>query len=390
MTDLRKPFGSEGATGREASAPHRSRSRHIFAGALLPVAVGSRGRRSARTYAQAGVNVRTRSSALTELLRQVTYRPPSTSGQRLPLAGHYAGLVRIGRETLAVTTDTVGTKVLLAEQLGRWDGIGEDLVAVNVNDLAAVGARPCGLVDVISCRRPEPRVFAELGRGLNRGLRKARCALLGGETAIVPELVTGVDAGGMAIGFFPRGRQPVTGSRIRPGDVLLGLPSTGFHANGYTLIRRILGQSRVKLRRRRPQARVSVGHELLRPSRIYVGASEAVTDLPSTTGLAHITGGGVRNLVRLRPDVAFVLDGWPAPAGIFRWIAELGHVSSSELYQTFNMGIGFVVAVRPFAANEVERRIARSGYPGLRRVGTVERGRGVSLPHLGLRYDGYA
>ncbi len=357
---------------------------------LLPVPVGFRGRRTARTYAQAGVNVREKSSALAQLIRQVTYRPPLASGRRLPLVGHYAGLVRIGRETLAVTTDTVGTKVLLAEQLGRWEGIGEDLVAVNVNDLGAVGARPSGLVDVISCRRPEPRVFAELGRGLNRGLRKAHCALLGGETAIVPELVTGVDVGGTAIGFFPPGRRPVTGTRIRPGDVLLGVPSTGFHANGYTLIRRILGQNRVKLHQRRPQARASLGDELLRPSQIYVGASEAVADLPSTTGFAHVTGGGVRNLVRLRPDVAFVLDEWPTPAGIFRWIAELGQVSKSELYQTFNMGIGFVVAVRPSGVAEVTSRIARSGYSGLCRVGTVARGRGVSLPHLGLRYDGYA
>ncbi len=343
-----------------------------------------------RTYTQAGVDLRARSSALELLRRGVTFRPPRTSGRPIPLAGHYAGLVRIGRETIAVTTDTVGTKVLLAEQLGRWEGIGEDLVAVNVNDLAAVGARPCGLVDVISCRRPEPRVFAELGRGLNRGLRKAHCALLGGETAIVPELVTGLDAGGTAIGFFPHGRRPVTGTGVRPGDVLLGVPSTGFHANGYTLIRRILAQNRVKLHRRRPQARASLGDELLRPSQIYVGASEAVADLPSTTGFAHITGGGVRNLVRLRSNVAFVLDGWPTPAGIFRWIAELGQVSGSELYQTFNMGIGFVVAVRPSGVAEVKRRIARSGYPGLRRVGVVARGRGVSLPHLGLQYDGYA
>lgn len=308
----------------------------------------------------------------------------------MPLRGHYAGLIRIGRETIAITTDTVGTKSILAETLGRWEEIGVDAVAVNVNDLASVGARPAGLVDVISCRRAEPKVFAQIGRGIDRGLRAARCALLGGETAIVPELVQGVDVGGTAIGFFPKGRAPITGARIRPGDVLLGIPSSGLHANGLTLARRIVADSKFGVRARRPGSRRSIGLELLTASRIYVAASEALSDLPGTTGLAHISGGGVRNLTRLHRSVQFVLDSWPKPAGLFAWLAKVGKVSPEELYQTFNMGIGFVVVVRPATTAEALRRLRVTGHGDTQVVGHVGPGRGVVLPQLGLAYASYA
>ena len=245
-------------------------------------------------------------------------------GRSIPLGGHYAGLIRVGRETIAITTDTVGTKSLLAEALGRWVEIGVDAVAVNVNDLASVGARPAGLVDVISCRQADPDVFADIGRGIDQGLRAARCSLLGGETAIVPELLQGVDVGGTAIGFFPAGRNPVTGARIRPGDVLLGIPSSGLHANGLTLARRIVAESKHGLRAPRPGATKPIGVELLTASRIYVAASEALADLQGTTGFAHISGGGVRNLTRLHRRVQFVLDGWPPARDYFRWLAEVG------------------------------------------------------------------
>ncbi|MCI4347640.1 MAG: phosphoribosylformylglycinamidine cyclo-ligase [Thermoplasmata archaeon] len=348
------------------------------------------GKRPVRTYASAGVNRRRTSEALAALLAKVRYRPPVVSGRPIRLGGHYAGLIRIGRETIAITTDTVGTKSILAETLGRWEEIGIDAVAVNVNDIASVGARPAGLVDVISCRRAEPKVFAQIGRGIDRGLRESRCALLGGETAIVPELVQGIDVGGTAIGFFPRGRVPITGARIRAGDVLLGIPSTGLHANGLTLARRIVAGSTSGVGTRRRGSRRSIGLELLTASRIYVAASEALSDLQGTTGFAHISGGGVRNLTRLHRSVQFVLDSWPKPAGLFAWLAEIGKISLRELYQTFNMGIGFVVVVRPTSTEEALRRLRIAGYADTQVVGHVGRGQGVALPHLGLSYTNYA
>jgi phosphoribosylformylglycinamidine cyclo-ligase len=333
--------------------------------------------------------VSVRSRALAALLASVRYRPPPTHGRPLDLEGHYAGLVRVGRETIAVTTDTVGTKVLLAERLGRWEEVGEDLVGVNVNDLAAVGARPVGLVDTILCARPDIEAFRAVGRGLDRGLREARCALLGGETAIVPEIVNGIDLGGTAFGFFPRGRRPVTGARIRPGDRILGIPSNGLHANGFTLVRKVLDEADVDLERPRPGSEVPVGPELLRPTRIYSGIADAIADRPETHGLAHMSGGGVRNLVRLHPRVSFVLDAWPEPPSLFSWVQSLGRISEEEMYQTFNMGVGFVAIVARQNLSETRRRLSRAGAPDLVELGHVERGSGVSLPSLGLRYRGY-
>ncbi|MCI4360196.1 MAG: AIR synthase-related protein, partial [Thermoplasmata archaeon] len=228
------------------------------------------------------------------------------------------------------------------------------------------------------------------GRGLNRGLRESNCSLLGGETAVVPDLVTGTDLGGTAIGFFPNGRRPVLGDRIRPGDRVLGIPSSGFHANGYTLVRRIVHQRRSQLRLRRAGASVSLEQELLAPTRIYVRAVESIADLPGIHGLAHISGGGVRNLVRLNPRVRFLLDGWPEPDGLFGWVQDRGDIQAEELYQTFNVGIGFVVVVAPRSVAPVLKRLAAAGARDVREVGRIEPGAGVDLPAQHLRYTGYA
>lgn len=330
------------------------------------------------------------SRALASLLSAVRYRPPADHGRPVEAAGHYAGLLRVGRETIAVTTDTVGTKVLLADQLDRWEEVGEDIVGVNVNDLAAVGARTAGLVDTILVERPDPEVFRKVGRGLNRGLAAARCSLLGGETAVVPELVHRFDLGATAFGFFPNGRRPILGKQIRPGDAILGIPSHGAHANGYTLIRRILTEAHIDLSQPRPGGRGAVGRELLRPTRIYTEAVDAVADLPSVHGLAHISGGGVRNLVRLREGVEFVLDEWPPVPSLFTWLKELGRFPDQELFQTFNAGVGFVLVVDREKVALVRARLARAGAPDARVIGTVGRGSGVSLPQFDLHYRGYS
>jgi phosphoribosylformylglycinamidine cyclo-ligase len=328
--------------------------------------------------------------ALARLLAEQRYRAPASSGRRVEAAGHYAGMVRVGRETIAMTTDTVGTKTILASELGRWEEVGEDVVAVNVNDLASVGARPTGFVDCISLESPDPDVFAQVGRGIDRGLAAARCHLLGGESAVVPELLHGTDLGGTAIGFFPRGRSPVLGQAIRAGDLMIGIPSSGVHANGMTLARRLVRERRIPLTAPRPGGSRPLGEELLTPTRIYVAASEAVAGLAGVTGFAHLSGGGVRNLVRLSPQLRFVLDGWPEAPGLFSYLASLGPVEPEEMYQTFNMGIGFVVVARARAAPQVLRRLARAGVPDARPLGHVERGAGVTLPGLGLAYQGYA
>ncbi len=328
--------------------------------------------------------------SLAELLREVRYRAPPAHGRPVRAEGHYAGLLRIGTATVAVTTDTVGTKSLLAAEVGRWEEVGEDVVGVNVNDLAAVGARAAGLVDTILCARPDPSAFRAIGRGIDRGLRRARCTLLGGETAVVPEIVAGVDLGGTALGFFPPGRAPVLGDRIRAGDRLLGLRSHGVHANGFTLVRRLLRERSVDVRRPRPGGRLSLARELLRPTRIYSTPVDAVAGLRGVHGLAHVSGGGVRNLVRLRDDVRFVFDRWPSPPPLFRWLAELGDLSPREMFETFNMGVGFVLVVDPASQALVRRHLARSGGADVVEIGRVGRGTGVAVPPAHVEYEGYS
>ncbi|HEV2166850.1 MAG TPA: phosphoribosylformylglycinamidine cyclo-ligase [Thermoplasmata archaeon] len=342
------------------------------------------------TYARSGVDRSSVAASLARLLSQIRSRPKPSHGRALDLPGHYAGLVRIGRETIAITTDTVGTKGLLAEEVGDWEGVGEDIVAVNVNDLASVGARPSALVDCLSISAPSPEAFEQIGRGLDRGLRASGMSLLGGETAVVPELVHGYDLGGTAIGFFPKGRRPVTGALLRPGDRVIGIPSNGVHANGMTLVRRLLREHHVDLARPRPGGMEPIGRELLRPTRIYSPQSEALAGRPEVQAFAHISGGGVRNLARLSARVAFVLDGWPPVPALFRWIQELGGISPREMFETFNMGIGFAVVVRPHRLSETLRRLARSGAADAVLLGRVERGAGVRLPSHDLVFHGYS
>jgi len=353
------------------------------------VAGRARARRT-RTYAQSGVDRGAVGTALRALLANVHPLVPPEHGVPVDLPGHYAGLVRIGRETIAITTDTVGTKVQLAERLGRWEEVGEDMVAVNVNDLAAVGARPAGFVDTIVCARPDAARFRAIGRGLHAGLTKAACALLGGETAVQGELIHGIDLGGTAIGFFPNGRAPVTGARIRPGDRLIGIPSSGPHANGYTLLRRVVDEANVDLRRPRPGGSVPVGRELLAPTRIY---SEWADDLASDAGVhgyAHLSGGGLRNLVRLHPAVRFTVDRWPTVPALFDWIAATGGIAEAEMFQTFNMGVGFVIVADAARAGTILRRLASIGAKDAVEIGRIDAGRGVVVPDRGLRYSGYA
>lgn len=342
------------------------------------------------TYARSGVDRTPIAKGLGALVAELRFRPSASRGRKLEGIGHYAGIVRVGGTTFALTTDTVGTKSLLAEAAGRWEEVGEDVVHVNVNDLAAVGARPIALVDCLSLPRADPAILAALGRGLDRGLRRANCHLLGGETAIVPDLVRGPDLGGTALGVFPGRRRPILGGAIRPGDRILGLASSGLHANGLTLVRKLLEARGWPLTRPRPGARVPLGEELLRATRCYVPAVEAIADLPGVTGLAHISGGGVRNLVRLHGARRFVLDGWPDPPALFSFLAREGPIAAEEMYQTFNMGVGFVIVVRPGAVEAVRRKLGRVRAGPVLDLGKVASGTGVSLPHRGLDYTGYA
>ncbi len=171
---------------------------------------------------------------------------------------------------------------------------------------------------------------------------------------------------------------------------MLGIPSHGVHANGFTLIRELLRKRSVDPRRPRPGGRDAVGRELLRPTRIYTRAVDAIADDSGVHGLAHLSGGGVRNLVRLRADVRFVLDAWPTPPGLFGWIQALGGIADQEMFQTFNMGVGFAVVAAKSRLATLRRQLGSAGARDALVIGHVESGDGVELPGFGLRYEGYS
>jgi phosphoribosylformylglycinamidine cyclo-ligase len=275
---------------------------------------------------------------------------------------------------LVSSTDSVGTKLKIAFALDQHDTVGADLVNHCVNDIAVVGARPLFFLDYIGCEKLEPRVFEQLLHGLARACRAAKCALIGGETAQLGDMYRKgeYDLVGCIVGVVDRARI-IDGSRIQPGDVILGLDSTGLHTNGYSLARKIFfEQLRLKPSARLPGLRLSLGEELLRTHKNY---QPLLAKIPNQKlkGLAHITGGGlVDNLPRILPndcDAVIKTKSWKVPA-IFQILQKRGKVERDEMYQVFNMGIGMVAVVSPKDADSVTRAFRA------RQIGVVRHGRG--------------
>jgi phosphoribosylformylglycinamidine cyclo-ligase len=292
------------------------------------------------------------------------------------LPGHYASVLRVDPSTgIAFATDGVGTKMVIAERLGRFDTIGIDCIAMNVNDLICVGAEPIALLDFILCREANPEVCDRIGAGLRRGAELAGIEIPGGEIAQVGDIVSGWELAGSAIGLVGLDRI-VTGERVEPGDAIVGLPSSGLHSNGYTLARRALDTLDLDAD---PGGRLGrpLGDVLLEPTTIYVRAVlELLGGDADVRGLAHLTGDGLRNLTRLAAPVGYEIDDpLPVPP-VFDLIAELGAISEDEMYEVFNMGCGFCCVV---AAADVQPAVAMLGrhHPGARRIGTVSDRAGV-------------
>jgi phosphoribosylformylglycinamidine cyclo-ligase len=254
--------------------------------------------------------------------------------------------------------------MLVAEQLGRFETIGIDCVAMNVNDLICVGAEPIAMVDFILCARADPDVCRQIGIGLRQGAELAGIEIPGGEIAQVGEIVSGWELGGSAIGIVALD-EIVTGERIEPGDPVIGLPSSGLHSNGYTLARRALVDlSFDDQRLGRPLSEV-----LLEPTEIYVRAVlELLRSGHDVRGLVHITGDGLNNLLRLAAPVGYEIDApLPVPA-VFELIAELGEVSEAEMYEVFNMGLGFCCIVGA-GDEDSALEILSAHHPGAQRIG---------------------
>jgi phosphoribosylformylglycinamidine cyclo-ligase len=317
--------------------------------------------REGLSYAAAGVNVAT----YTRLLNRVHDLIAATQGPEVVSGvGPFAGLYRLpGGELLAASADGVGTKIKIAIAYGRHRGIGHDLVNHCVNDIATMGAQPLFFVDYFAAGRLEEAVFVEVMTGLTEACSAAGCALLGGETAEMP----GVYAlGDYDLAGFVVGRVETTIERepVRAGDLLVGLPSSGLHTNGFSLVRRVFED--VPLDRVEPELGRPLGEELLEPHRCYL---DQLRSLPWKTA-AHITGGGLpANLPRALPeDLAAEIDrsSWEVPP-VFRLIARRGRISDEEMLGTFNMGLGMVlVTSEPLVGLPVVGRVVHRS--GARRV----------------------
>jgi len=325
-------------------------------------------------YTRAGVSQRHADAAVAALLSHLSRIETGKPSRVVPLPGHYASVLRIDERTgVAFGADGVGTKMVLAEQLGRFETIGIDCIAMNVNDLVCVGAEPIALVDTILCRSANAEVIGAIGEGLRRGAELAGIEIPGGEIAQVGDVVSGWELSGSAIGLVGLDAI-VTGERIEPGDAIIGLPSSGLHSNGYTLARRALGEIPLDDERLgRP-----LGDVLLEPTEIYVPTILELLASPDVDvrGLAHITGDGLNNLLRLGKDVGYAIDEpLPVPP-VFDLIAELGEVGEEEMHEVFNMGCGFCCIV-PATDLEPAVGLLSGSYPEAKRIGTVTDRAGV-------------
>jgi len=316
------------------------------------------------------VGVAAAGSGLEALLRWVrpTFAYAGSARPALDI-GFFANVIPVGPNLgVAIGTDGVGTKLLVAQAAGRFDTVGIDCVAMNVNDVLCVGARPVALVDYVALEELQPEVLDSLGRGLARGCELAGVSCPGGELAQVREMLRGVRPGsaidlvGTAIGTVALDRV-IAGQDVCAGDVLIGLESSGLHSNGFTLARRaLLEEGGLALDAHVPELGCTLAEELLRPTRIYVEPVLALLDsrLP-IHALAHITGDGLFNLVRTVRAVGFDVERWPEPPPIFALVRRLGHVADEEMYRAFNMGIGFALVVAPEGVDRVLSSLADAG-----------------------------
>jgi phosphoribosylformylglycinamidine cyclo-ligase len=317
-----------------------------------------------------GVGVRPDGSGLGALLRWIrpTFNHPGAPRPTLDI-GYFANVIPVAPNLgIAISTDGVGTKLLVAQAAGRYDSVGIDCVAMNVNDVLCVGARPIALVDYIAVEEADAELLGPLGQGIARGCELAGVSCPGGELAQVREMIRGVRPGrafdlvGTAIGTIALDRV-VAGDAVQAGDVLLGLESSGLHSNGFTLARRaLLERGGLALDGYVPELGGTLADELLRPTQIYVRPVLDVLDagLP-VHALAHITGDGMFNLVRTTRPVGFDVDRWPEPPPIFDLVQRLGGVADEEMFRAFNMGVGFCLVVGPDGADRVRRLLEEYG-----------------------------
>ena len=345
------------------------------------------------TYEAAGVKAT--GNALGGLLRWVNSTLSLRSGAGKPAAplGFFANVIELkGNLGLAISTDGVGTKIIIAEMMRKYDTVGIDCIAMNVNDVVCIGAEPISMVDYIAVERADEAQLEQIGKGLYEGARIANITIPGGELAQLGGIIrgyrdgSGFDLVGACVGLVELDKM-LLGREIAPGDAVVGLRGTGLHSNGYTLARKaLLDRAGYKLDQHIQELGRTLGEELLEPTRIYSPiAVEALKSGIEIHGMAHITSDGFNNLARLDADVGYMLDDLPRPQPIFDLIQSAGDVTAAEMFKVFNMGIGFCFVVVPDRAQAVIAIAVKHGCEA-RVIGHTQADpeRRVHLPQYGL------
>jgi phosphoribosylformylglycinamidine cyclo-ligase len=294
---------------------------------------------SKNAYAEAGVDIDLEAIAIKSLIKNLTYRRKGR-GKMMGAVGHFAGLLDFGETALALTTDGVGTKMLVADQMKDWSTVGIDCIAMNVNDLYVMNVEPIAFVDYIATDKLSIEKMAQIGIGLNEGAKQANIDIVGGETASLKGLVNGLDLAGTCLGMQKK-EKIIAGDKIKPGDMIIGVASTGVHSNGLSLARRVV--EKYAGFDKKFKGKKTFGEELLTPTRIYHESLDVAASC-TVHGMCHVTGGGLLNFTRLS-KYGFRFDNPITPPEIFTWIQKAGDISLVEMYRTFNMGMGYAYVV---------------------------------------------
>jgi len=337
------------------------------------------------TYKESGVDITKEDKAIKEILKNIKNK---RKGIGQPLGGHYAGMIEFGIYALVLCTDGVGSKVKIAEEIKKYDTVGIDCIAMNVNDAICVGAEPLSFVDYLAINDPNPVITKQIGKGLAKGAEQANISIIGGETASLPEIINGFDLAGTCLGYVKK-KEIITGEKIKPGDNIIGLRSNGIHSNGYTLARKIIKKIGLSYKDKFPEEIYkdkTVGEILLRPTHIYVKEIIELLKKIKPHGIAHITGGGLLNLKRLNENVKYNIDNPFEPQEIFNFLQKHGNVENKEMYQTFNMGMGLAIIVPKKDTDKALQLLKKHSKVEVKKVGKISEGNGVELKPLNLKF----
>ncbi len=334
------------------------------------------------TYEKSGVSIDQKSNAIKALVDKLEYRRDGI-GQNVRMSGLFASLIDFGDKYITLATDGVGTKLMIAEALNKWDTVGIDCIAMNVNDTICVNAEPTSFVDYIAIDKPNEDITREIGIGLQKGAELSNMEIVGGEIAVLPEIVNGVDLSGTCLGYVEKDKI-ITGDKCAEGDLIISLRSSGIHSNGLTLARKIVEANNIGWNDKISGLSKTVGEELLTPTEIYVRQVLEITHSFNVHGLVDITGGGLRNILRMKKGLQYVISDPVKPAPIFQKLQELGEVEDKEIYQTLNMSMGFTIIAPADDAEQIAKK-----YQNAEIVGRVQKGDGVLLEPGNILYDHY-